>query len=207
MLFCTRRNKSMTSSLTAEAWQKLAWQSFLTGTLIILSFSCVFSFLGRGYYKCSSMRNCPARKHVERSLDDSSMLIVTYEGEHSHPRSSTIPPPSISTALNNCAVITTTTAWDSTAHQQNCLPQITSSLKSHVFFWRHSFSSRILLKEIDIDCLLGVSQTHDCVSWVSPNHAINCYHATLPALSSIYPLQTWGRNLLQFRSPFCDSEV
>jgi hypothetical protein len=64
----------------------------------------------RGYYKCSSMRNCPARKHVERSLDDSSMLIVTYEGEHSHPRSSTIPPPSISTALNNCAVITTTTA-------------------------------------------------------------------------------------------------
>ncbi|CAM6063254.1 unnamed protein product [Sphagnum tenellum] len=64
----------------------------------------------RGYYKCSSMRNCPARKHVERSLDDSSMLIVTYEGEHSHPRSRTIPPPSISTALNNCAVITTTTA-------------------------------------------------------------------------------------------------
>ncbi|CAM6023796.1 unnamed protein product [Sphagnum balticum] len=38
----------------------------------------------RGYYKCSSMRNCPARKHVERSLEDSSMLIVTYEGEHSH---------------------------------------------------------------------------------------------------------------------------
>ncbi|CAM6072371.1 unnamed protein product [Sphagnum tenellum] len=38
----------------------------------------------RGYYKCSSMRNCPARKHVERSVEDSSMLIVTYEGEHSH---------------------------------------------------------------------------------------------------------------------------
>ncbi|XP_057964673.1 probable WRKY transcription factor 21 [Malania oleifera] len=40
----------------------------------------------RGYYKCSSMRGCPARKHVERSLEDPSMLIVTYEGEHSHPR-------------------------------------------------------------------------------------------------------------------------
>ncbi|PNT49319.1 hypothetical protein POPTR_002G123300v4 [Populus trichocarpa] len=38
----------------------------------------------RGYYKCSSVRGCPARKHVERALDDSMMLIVTYEGEHNH---------------------------------------------------------------------------------------------------------------------------
>ncbi|URE31310.1 WRKY transcription factor [Musa troglodytarum] len=34
----------------------------------------------RGYYKCSSMRGCPARKHVERCLEDPTMLIVTYEG-------------------------------------------------------------------------------------------------------------------------------
>ncbi|XP_057511651.1 probable WRKY transcription factor 17 [Actinidia eriantha] len=38
----------------------------------------------RGYYKCSSVRGCPARKHVERATDDPSMLIVTYEGEHRH---------------------------------------------------------------------------------------------------------------------------
>ncbi|KAK3007341.1 hypothetical protein RJ639_016825 [Escallonia herrerae] len=41
----------------------------------------------RGYYKCSSVRGCPARKHVERALDDSAMLIVTYEGEHNHSHS------------------------------------------------------------------------------------------------------------------------
>ncbi|GLU04225.1 hypothetical protein SLE2022_213840 [Rubroshorea leprosula] len=38
----------------------------------------------RGYYKCSSVRGCPARKHVERALDDPMMLIVTYEGDHNH---------------------------------------------------------------------------------------------------------------------------
>ncbi|CAO2840800.1 unnamed protein product [Amaranthus hypochondriacus] len=43
----------------------------------------------RGYYKCSSVRGCPARKHVERAQDDPSMLIVTYEGDHSHPQSVT----------------------------------------------------------------------------------------------------------------------
>ncbi|XP_073032655.1 probable WRKY transcription factor 7 [Primulina eburnea] len=41
----------------------------------------------RGYYKCSSVRGCPARKHVERAFDDPTMLIVTYEGEHNHAHS------------------------------------------------------------------------------------------------------------------------
>nr|QCV57309.1 WRKY transcription factor [Fagopyrum tataricum] len=43
----------------------------------------------RGYYKCSSVRGCPARKHVERALDDPAMLIVTYEGDHNHSQSVT----------------------------------------------------------------------------------------------------------------------
>ncbi|KAG4135007.1 hypothetical protein ERO13_D08G189400v2 [Gossypium hirsutum] len=40
----------------------------------------------RSYYKCSSTRGCPARKHVERCLEDPSMLVVTYEGDHKHLR-------------------------------------------------------------------------------------------------------------------------
>nr|AFX83945.1 WRKY super family protein [Hevea brasiliensis] len=44
----------------------------------------------RGYYRCSSSKGCPARKQVERSRVDPSMLVVTYSCEHNHPW----PPPS-----------------------------------------------------------------------------------------------------------------
>ncbi|KAA0041541.1 putative WRKY transcription factor 11 [Cucumis melo var. makuwa] len=39
----------------------------------------------RGYYRCSTVKGCPARKKVERARDDPSMLLVTYEGDHRHP--------------------------------------------------------------------------------------------------------------------------
>ncbi|KAL5228374.1 hypothetical protein ABZP36_016639 [Zizania latifolia] len=39
----------------------------------------------RGYYKCSSMKGCMARKMVERSPAKPGMLIVTYMAEHCHP--------------------------------------------------------------------------------------------------------------------------
>ncbi|XP_065847780.1 probable WRKY transcription factor 7 [Euphorbia lathyris] len=45
----------------------------------------------RGYYKCSSIRGCPARKHVERAVDDPMMLIVTYEGDHNHSHAPAVP--------------------------------------------------------------------------------------------------------------------
>ncbi|PKA56849.1 putative WRKY transcription factor 65 [Apostasia shenzhenica] len=38
----------------------------------------------RGYYRCSSSKGCPARKQVERSRADPTMLIVTYSSDHNH---------------------------------------------------------------------------------------------------------------------------
>lgn len=37
----------------------------------------------RSYYRCSSS-GCPVRKHVERATDNSTAIIVTYEGKHDH---------------------------------------------------------------------------------------------------------------------------
>ncbi|XP_074573713.1 WRKY transcription factor 22-like [Curcuma longa] len=40
----------------------------------------------RGYYRCSSSKDCTARKQVERSRTDPEAFIVTYTGEHKHPK-------------------------------------------------------------------------------------------------------------------------
>ncbi|XP_062206869.1 probable WRKY transcription factor 65 isoform X2 [Phragmites australis] len=70
----------------------------------------------RGYYRCSSSKGCPARKQVERSRADPTVLLVTYTFEHNHaspqPKSSSChqsklsprrapPKPELSAALAN----------------------------------------------------------------------------------------------------------
>ncbi|KAJ8761905.1 hypothetical protein K2173_006507 [Erythroxylum novogranatense] len=52
----------------------------------------------RGYYRCSSSKGCPARKQVERSRLDPTMLLVTYSSEHNHPW-----PPSVRTHHHQAA--------------------------------------------------------------------------------------------------------
>ncbi|KAE8704697.1 putative WRKY transcription factor 27 [Hibiscus syriacus] len=40
----------------------------------------------RNYYRCSSSKGCSARKQLERSNTDPNVFIVTYNGEHTHPK-------------------------------------------------------------------------------------------------------------------------
>lgn len=53
--------------------------------VFVIFFSFCLVHLERGYYRCSSSRGCPARKQVERSRVDPTVLLVTYASDHNHP--------------------------------------------------------------------------------------------------------------------------
>lgn len=42
----------------------------------------------RAYFKCSFAPTCPVKKKVQRSIQDQSIVVATYEGEHNHPHPS-----------------------------------------------------------------------------------------------------------------------
>ena len=79
----------------------------------------------RHYYRCSTLKECSARKHVELSPDNAEEYIVSYIGEHLHARpiaqrfTSTSPPTAAFTAATDLSPTTLLVAHYDNNRTQN----------------------------------------------------------------------------------------
>ncbi|OIT40747.1 putative wrky transcription factor 40, partial [Nicotiana attenuata] len=89
----------------------------------------------RAYYKCSFAPSCPVKKKVQRSVEDPSVLVATYEGEHNHPLPSQA---QVTVPLINQNVTTYLNKFmediDTTSLQQDLVAQMAHSLTTNPSF-------------------------------------------------------------------------
>ncbi|XP_062205648.1 probable WRKY transcription factor 14 [Phragmites australis] len=101
----------------------------------------------RGYYRCSSSKGCSARKQVERSRTDPSMLVITYTSDHNHPW------PTQRNALAGSTRPASSSSAKSHHHQHHSVPAVPPPLPSSP----HHYANNIIVNNIT---LRSIGNTH-----------------------------------------------
>ncbi|XP_015891697.2 WRKY transcription factor 23 [Ziziphus jujuba] len=139
----------------------------------------------RSYYRCTST-SCNVKKRVERSFSDPSVVVTTYEGQHTHPSpvmarpshaAAALPPASTACATTNFAMPmpTPTTISHYHHHQQNH-PFLDNLTPSFNFGYQCSTNSKTntILHERRLCNLAGPSllADHGLLQDIIPSHML-----------------------------------
>ncbi|XP_028753211.1 WRKY transcription factor 71-like [Neltuma alba] len=108
----------------------------------------------RSYYRCTTQK-CTVKKRVERSFEDPTTVITTYEGQHNHPV-----PTSLRGSYNSAALFTPSSSSSSSSSSQS------PSILSHLMFPNLPSPHDLLL-------LHGSSSINNSPLYYSHNYANN----------------------------------
>ncbi|GJY95370.1 probable WRKY transcription factor 27 [Tanacetum coccineum] len=106
----------------------------------------------RNYYRCSTTKACGAKKQVKRSPVDSNIFIVSYSGEHIHPRPMHRSSLARSIEKDNKIKYRKTAKYTTTLHAAFLQPMLSTTLLARLLLQlpRQVFLLRPLLRRMNV---------------------------------------------------------